>query len=198
MGKAERHLHIFIPIEWRIKVHVLDVGTGKRYPLCADCAVPKKFRGNHVSGVCDEFKRIIDQVTANSDANVVRVFFLWMMIDDNLTICDGPVGRGVPNLFGGKEEDCVGPIGGAWFALCQLMHLFAHCQYPEILEVGIMLQFLVFCYGLPGDGMDNAAAVLLNVNDGPSPLQIGGNLNCLKSHDVMHCLDHGWRCFRAI
>ncbi len=37
--------------------------------------------------------------------------------------------------------------------------------------------------------MDNAAAVLLDVNDGPSPLQIGGDLNCLESHDVMHCLD---------
>ena len=56
-------------------------------------------------------------------------------------------------------------------------------------EVGIMLQYLVLCYGYLGDGMDNAAAVLLNVNDGPSPLQIGSNLDCLKSHDVMHCLD---------
>ncbi len=37
--------------------------------------------------------------------------------------------------------------------------------------------------------MDNAAALLLYVSDGPSPLQIGGDLNCLKSHDVMHCLD---------
>ena len=56
-------------------------------------------------------------------------------------------------------------------------------------EVGILLQFLVLCYALLGDGMDNSVAVLLNVNDGPSPPQIGGNLNCLKSHDVMHCLD---------
>ncbi len=38
-------------------------------PLCADCAVPKKFRGNHVSGAGGEFKRIIDQVSTNSDAN---------------------------------------------------------------------------------------------------------------------------------
>ncbi len=40
-----------------------------------------------------------------------------------------------------------------------------------------------------GVGTDNAAAVLLNVNDGPTPLQIGGNFNRLKSHYVMHCLD---------
>jgi hypothetical protein len=59
-----------------------------------------------------------------------------------------------------------------------------------MLEVGIMLQFLVLCYGLLGDRMDNATAVLLDVNDGPSPLQISGDLDwCRKSHDVMHCLD---------
>jgi hypothetical protein len=124
-----------------------------------------------------------------TDANVVRVFLLWTMIDDNLTICDCPVGRDVPKLFGGKEEDCVGPLGDALFALCQSMYLFAHCRYPEMLEVGILLQFLVLCYGLLGDGMDNAAAVLLNIDDGPSPLQIDSDLNCLKSHDVMHYLD---------
>jgi hypothetical protein len=117
---------------------------------------------------------------------MVRVFFLWMMINDNLTIRDCLVSRDVANLFGGKEEDCVGPIGDARFALCQSMYLFAYCQDPEMFEVRIMLQFPVLCYGLLNDGMDNAAAVVLNVNDGPSPLQIGGDL---KSHDVMHCLD---------
>ncbi len=40
-----------------------------------------------------------------------------------------------------------------------------------------------------GDRIDNTTVVLLGVNDGPSPLQISGNLDCLKSHDVMHCLD---------
>ncbi len=168
--KGERYLHIFIPIEWHVKVHVLDIGADKMCPLCADCAVPKKFRGNHVSGARGEFKRIIDQVTANSDANAVRVFFLWTIINDNSTIHDCPVSRDVTNLFGGKEEDCVGLIGDAWVALCQWMYLFAHCWYPEMLEVGIMLQFLVLCYGLLDDGMDNATAVLLAVNDGLSQL----------------------------
>ncbi len=74
--KGERHLDVFIPIKWHVKVLVLDVGARKMRPLCADSAVPEKFRGNHVSGVCGEFKRMIVQVTANSDANAVRVFFL--------------------------------------------------------------------------------------------------------------------------
>ncbi len=52
-----------------------------------------------------------------------------------------------------------------------------------------MLQFLVLCNGLLGDRMDNSAALLHDVNDGPSPLQIGGDLHCLKIHNVMHCMD---------
>ncbi len=52
-----------------------------------------------------------------------------------------------------------------------------------------MLQFLVLFNGYLGDRMVNTAAVFLDVNDGPSPLRISGNLNCPKSHDVMHCLN---------
>jgi hypothetical protein len=150
--EGERHYHIFIPVKWHVKVHVLDVSASKTCPLCADCAVPKKFGGNHVSDARGEFK---NQVTTNRDANAVKGFFLWTMIDDNSTISDCPVSRDVPNLFGRKEEDCVGPIGDAWFSLCQLMYLFAHCRDPEMFEVRIMLQFFVLCYGYLGDGMDN-------------------------------------------
>ncbi len=95
LEEGERHYHIFIPVKWCVKVHVLDVSAGKTCPLCADCAVPKKFGGNHVSDACGEFKRIIDQVTTNRDADVVRVFFLWTMIDENSTISDCPVSRNV-------------------------------------------------------------------------------------------------------
>ncbi len=101
-------------------------------PLCADCSVPNKFRGNNVSGARGEFKRIIDQVTTNRDATTVRFFFLWMMINDNSIIHDCLVGRDVLNQFRRKEEDCVGPIGDAWFALCQPMYLFAHRWDPGI------------------------------------------------------------------
>ena len=84
------------------QVHVLDVGAGKTCPLCAYCAIPKKFRGNHVSGARGEFKTIINQVTANIDTNAVRVFFLWMMIDANMTRGDCLVSRDVLHLFKGK------------------------------------------------------------------------------------------------
>jgi hypothetical protein len=69
------------------------------------------------------------------------------------------------------------------------MYLFAYFWYPEMFEVRIMLQFLVLCYGYLGDGMDNAAVVLLDVNDGPNPLQLGCHFEGFESHDVMHSLD---------
>jgi hypothetical protein len=93
-----------------------------------------------------------------------------MMINYNPSINDCLVSRDVTNFIGGKEEDCVNPSGDAWFVLCQSMDFFAHCQYPEMFEVGIMLQFLVLCYGVLHNGMDNPEAVLFDVNDGPSPL----------------------------
>jgi hypothetical protein len=88
----------------------LMLAPSKMCPLCADRAVPKKFGGIHVSGARGEFKRIIDQVNTNRDANLVRIFFLWMMINDSSTICDCTVGRDEPNLFGRKETDCVIPL----------------------------------------------------------------------------------------
>jgi hypothetical protein len=48
------------------------------------------------------------------------------MINENLTIGDCLVGMDAANLFGRKKEDCVGPIGDTWFALCQSMYLFAY------------------------------------------------------------------------
>jgi hypothetical protein len=77
---------------------------------------------------------------------------------DNPSISDCPVGRDVTNSIGVKEKDCVSPLGNAaWFALCQPMDFFAHCQYPEMFEVRItqrclrsgscciFLQFVMVC-----------------------------------------------------
>ncbi len=48
--KRERHFHIFISVKWRFEIHVLDVSSGKPGASGADGAIPKEFRGDHVSG----------------------------------------------------------------------------------------------------------------------------------------------------
>ncbi len=48
---------------------------------------------------------------------------------------------------------------------------------------------LVLCDRLLGNGMDDTKAVFFNVDDGPSPLQLGCQFEGFKSHDLMHSLD---------
>ncbi len=103
MGKGRKESSCIHTNQVACLVHDLDIGARKTCTFCTDHAVPKICRGNHVSGVHGEFKRIIDQVTHNSDTNADRVFFLWTMIDENSAINDCLAGSNVTNFFGGKE-----------------------------------------------------------------------------------------------
>ncbi len=43
-GKGDWHLHVFVSIKRSLEVHVLDVGSNKACPWCADGAVPEEFQ----------------------------------------------------------------------------------------------------------------------------------------------------------
>ncbi len=45
------------------------------------------------------------------------------------------------------------------------------------------------CGRLLGNGMNDTKAVFFDVNDGPSPLQLGRHFEGFESHDMMHSLD---------
>ncbi len=51
-----------------------------------------------------------------------------------------------------------------------------------------MLQYFVLSNSLYGDWMDNPEADFFDIDNRACPLQIGGNLECFKCHDVMHSL----------
>jgi hypothetical protein len=133
------HFHKLEPVEWCFKVHVLDVSAGKAVTLGADDTVPKEFQRDHVSGAGGEFKRVVDKVTSNSDADMVRVLLLWAIVNYNLSIRYRSVAGDMSNFIVGEEEDGVGSVGDTWFALCEAIDFLAKCRYPEIFEVGIML-----------------------------------------------------------
>ncbi len=137
--KRERHLHTFISIEGHLKIHVLDVSTSKTCTFGADCAVPKEFQRDHVSGKSGEFKWIIDKIPANSDADAVGVLLLWAMVKYNASICYRADCGDALNLFVREEEDSVGSLGDTFFALGKTMDFLAHCQYPMVFEVRVML-----------------------------------------------------------
>ncbi len=137
--KRERHLHIFISIKCYLEIHVLDVGASKMCTFSADCTVPKEFQSDRVSGTSGEFKRIIDKIPANSDANAVGVLFLWAMVNHNASIRHRAICGDAPNLFVRDEEDCVGSLGDTFFVLSKMMDFLAHCWYPDLFKVMVML-----------------------------------------------------------
>jgi hypothetical protein len=168
--KRERHFHIFIPVKWRFKIHVLDVSSGKSGASGADGDVPKEFREDHVSGTSGEFKWINDKVATDGDTDAVGILFLGTMINDSMSIHYHSVGWDTANVFMGEEENGVGSCGDFRFALGEMMWLLAHCRHPEVLEVWIMLQFFILCDGLLGNRMDYSETMFFDVNGRPGPL----------------------------
>ncbi len=117
--KRERHFHRFISVKWHFVIHVLDVSSGKPGASGADGAVPKEFRGDHVSGMHGEFKWISDKVATDGHADVVGILFLGTMINDNTSISYHSVGRDTANVFMGEEENGVGSCGDSRIRLGQ-------------------------------------------------------------------------------
>jgi hypothetical protein len=119
--KRKRHFHIFISVKWRFEIHVLDVSSGKPGASDADGAVPKEFRGDHVSGTSGEFKWINDKVATDNDTDMVGILFLGTIINDNTSIHYHQVGRDTANVFMEEEENGVGSCGDSRFALGKMM-----------------------------------------------------------------------------
>jgi hypothetical protein len=70
---------------------------------------------------------------------MVWIVFLGLMINYNAGVRDCPIGRDKANFFVGQEENIVSPFGDSLFTLGQAVDFFAHCRYPENLQVQIML-----------------------------------------------------------
>ncbi len=123
--KGQWHFHILKSVKGCFEVHVLDVGPGK-----ADGTVPKEFQKEHVSGTGGEFKRVVDKVTSNSDADTIRVLLVWAMVNYNSCIRNCSVLGDMSNFIVGEEEDGVVSFGGTRFALGKAMDFLAKCRYP--------------------------------------------------------------------
>jgi hypothetical protein len=119
--KRERHFHIFISVKWCFEIHVLDVSSHKQGASGADGAVPKEFRGDHVSGMHGEFKWMSDKVATNGDTDAVGILFLGTMINDNTSIRYHSVGWDAANVFMGEDENGVDSCGYSCFVLGERM-----------------------------------------------------------------------------
>ncbi len=95
-------------------------------------SIPPLFKGDHASGMSGELKWISDKVATDGDTDVVGIFFLGMMINDNTSICYHLVGRNTMNVFiMGEEENGVGSCANSrlpWARGCSSSLLIAGTQ----------------------------------------------------------------------
>ncbi len=68
----EGHLHVFIPVQGCLEIHILNVRPTK---FCAGCAdnTARDFGGYHVGCSDGELIRIVNQIAINFDANLIRI-----------------------------------------------------------------------------------------------------------------------------
>ena len=117
-----------------------------------------------------QLEREVNEVPTNGDADMVGIFLLRPMVNDDTSIRDCLVFGDVAYFIMRKKKDDVSGHRGTRFLLGKAVELLAHCWHPEVFEVGVMLEFPILCDGLFGDGMDNSEADLFDVNEGACPL----------------------------
>ncbi len=120
-GKGDGRSHVLELIERSFEVHVFDVGPGKACPWRADGAVPEELGRYHVGGACGQLKGVVDEVPAIGDADTVGILLLWLMVDDNMSTCDGPVFGDALDFVVGKKTYDVSHLGNTGLALGQAM-----------------------------------------------------------------------------
>jgi hypothetical protein len=77
-------LHVLLLTKRCFKI--LDVSTTKFGSWDTDDTAPHYFCRDHVGFICGEFVWIINEVSANSDPNLIWVAFGGAVVDDNLCI----------------------------------------------------------------------------------------------------------------
>ena len=115
--------------------------------------------------MCSELKQVINQVVSNSDAYMVGVFLLGMIINHNAGVSDCSIAWDVANVSMQKKKDGVSAFGDASTSLCQAMEFFAHCLEPQISEQGIFDQLPVMGDGFFGDRVYYSVAVFFDFNN---------------------------------
>ena len=136
--QAQRHLHVFIAVEWSLEVHVFYICSTKFGTWCPDNAIPHDLGRFHVSRARGELIGVIDEVVTNGYLHKVRVVLLWAMIDDKSCVGDDAVFGDALDFVMREKMDSVSTDGNAFFALCQAMEFFRHRKDPKFFQEQIV------------------------------------------------------------
>ena len=104
--QAQRHLHLFILVEWSLEVHVFYICTTKLGAWCADNAIPHDLGRYHVGRACGEFIGVIDEVATNGYSHTVRVVLLRAMFNDYLRVGDDAVFGDALDFVMREKNEC--------------------------------------------------------------------------------------------
>ena len=121
--------HVFISLERRAQVKILNINAHVPCFVCTHYAVPKDLR---------------DQVASGGDTDSIRVWLLWSEVDDNVRVGYCPILRYFLDFFVRKDEDGV----GAWrihlrIALRLVAEFLSKCVHPDFLCDGFPSQLFV-------------------------------------------------------
>eukprot|EP00956_Cyclotella_meneghiniana_P009009 scaffold12361_cov72-Cyclotella_meneghiniana.AAC.2 len=108
--------------------------------------------------------KVIDEISADGNADTVGIFFLGTVVYYYSCICHRSVFRYVFDLLMIHEEDSVGALGTSFVVtLRQATEFFSKGGCPYVLGDRILCQFLIFVDCFSSDGMDNRIGQMLKI-----------------------------------
>ena len=86
--KAELESHVFRSFHWCYKVEILDVHNVEICTWCWNSGIPQQFDCREVNRRSTDAVWIVDLVSADGESRLVRLGFLWEIINHNAAVGD--------------------------------------------------------------------------------------------------------------
>jgi hypothetical protein len=84
--QADGHFHVLVPVKCCRQVEIANVEAHVACLRGADDAIPLEYRDYHISCACGEFPWVINLVAASCDSDLIGIFFLGVISNDDLSI----------------------------------------------------------------------------------------------------------------
>ena len=107
---SDQHHHVFKSFYWHTKLKVFNVKAHVFCIIRAQYAAPQYFRCGNVRRSCCQFPRVYDRVSSCGDADLVGVFFPWMIVHNYVGICYHFIIWYLMNLIRAKYNECICPF----------------------------------------------------------------------------------------
>ena len=97
--EIEWHTHVLISFEWHVEVEIFDVSCRKPGPGGVNEAIPIYVGSGNIGSARGEFKRAINQITADYEVDLIGVFLVGSVIHNDAGILYRSIGWDVFNFI---------------------------------------------------------------------------------------------------